>query len=366
MGIYENRIAVVQAEMGEKGVDFLMLAPTANMYYLTGIGTSPDERLQVFLLPQKGEPCFVLPEMYRNLVENAAEKWKLITWADGEDPAAPFETLLQGAGVIAVDEQMWAQQLMQITPKAKGAKLTGAAELVGAGRVHKDQEEIARMKAAGEIVDAVLPEAVGYLREGITEKEMAWVLERLCREKGAEAISFSPIVGYGPNGANPHHRPSDTPLTPNTFIVMDFGARLNHYCSDMTRTVCFGKADEEMRRVYETVLAANRMGFATARPGVSCEEVDRAVRGVIEQAGYGPYFTHRTGHGLGLDVHEDVYIVEGNSRVLEPGMSFSIEPGIYLPGRFGVRIEDIAAVTENGVISLNECTRDLEKLTKPS
>ena len=202
-------------------------------------------------------------------------------------------------------------------------------------------------------------DVIPLMKEGMTELQLAWQLERLCREHGAEGISFQPIVGFGPGGADPHHDSGDIPLQRNQMVVMDFGAKLQHYCSDITRTVCFGTATEEMRRVYDLVLQANRAAFQAAKVGVPCEAVDAAARKVIEEGGYGPYFVHRTGHGLGLDYHEEAYIVQGSTRPLGKGMVFSVEPGIYLPGRFGVRIEDLAAMGDQEAMCLNNCPREL-------
>ncbi len=356
---YGMRIAAIQKQMMAQQVSHLILGPSANLFYLTGLSPMPDERLQLLVIPAQGEPALVLPELYRTMVEEAGGGWTLYTWGDGQPPEQALQKLLAGVTKAAVDEQLWAMHLLQLLPFLQNAQLVEASQVVGEVRMHKDSQELQLLKKAAELADAVVPWVIPQLHEGITEKQVAFLIERCMREAGAEGISFRPVVGFGPGSADPHHTASDLPLQKGQMVVMDFGCKWKGYCSDMTRTICFGKATPEMRQVYEIVLAANRAGFAAAKAGTPCEQVDAAARKVITDAGYGEYFIHRTGHGLGLDDHEETYIVAGNRRPLEEGLVFSIEPGIYLPGRFGVRIEDIAAMTPEGVWCLNECPREL-------
>lgn len=356
---YGMRIAAIQKQMMAQQVSHLILGPSANLFYLTGLSPMPDERLQLLVIPAQGEPALVLPELYRTMVEEAGGGWTLYTWGDGQPPEQALQKLLAGVTKAAVDEQLWAMHLLQLLPFLQSAQLVEASQVVGEVRMHKDSQELQLLKKAAELADAVVPWVIPQLHEGITEKQVAFLIERCMREAGAEGISFRPVVGFGSGSADPHHTASDLPLQKGQMVVMDFGCKWKGYCSDMTRTICFGKATPEMRQVYEIVLAANRAGFAAAKAGTPCEQVDAAARKVITDAGYGEYFIHRTGHGLGLDDHEETYIVAGNRRPLEEGLVFSIEPGIYLPGRFGVRIEDIAAMTPEGVWCLNECPREL-------
>jgi D-alanyl-D-alanine dipeptidase len=225
-------------------------------------------------------------------------------------------------------------------------------------RAVKDANELALLRAAGEAADATFAEVVGLRFAGRREVDVAADLDRLLRDHGHERVDFT-IVGSGPNGASPHHEAGERTIEPGEDVVMDFGGVSEGYCSDITRTVFVGEPDEEQRHVYDVVRAAQQAAFDAVRPGVMAQDVDRAARAVIAEAGYGERFVHRTGHGIGLEVHEPPYIVEGDETVLRPGMTFSDEPGIYLPGRFGVRIEDQVAVTAEGAQRLNEASRDL-------
>jgi D-alanyl-D-alanine dipeptidase len=225
-------------------------------------------------------------------------------------------------------------------------------------RAVKDDEELERMAAAGAAADAAFEEIATSRFSGRTEAEIAAELARLLLAHGHERAEFT-IVASGPNGANPHHEESDRVVEEGDMVVMDFGGMKDGYGSDTTRTVHVGEPTEEEAEVYEVVRRAQQAGFEAVRPGAACQDVDRAARGVIAEAGYGEQFIHRTGHGIGLTVHEPPYIIEGETRPIEPGMCFSIEPGIYLPGRFGVRIEDIVAATAGGGRRLNDTSREL-------
>lgn len=363
--VFSRRVERVQEMMRRQGLDLLILGPTANMYYLTGLKTAADERLQALAVPAEGPPVLLLPAMYEKearakVKEGFQEGFELHAWSDGEDPLG----LLAGAlakkqGRAAVDDRMWAAHLLAVMRALPGLKFTSAAPVMMHARRVKEPEELARLKEAGTLADRVMAEVREAIRPGVAERELAFFIERRIRELGAEDVSFRPIVASGPNGANPHHVPGERRLAAGDFVVVDFGAVLKGYCSDITRTFSLGGAGAAMKEAYRAVQDANEAGFAAARAGIPCEEVDRAARAVIEAAGYGEFFIHRTGHGIGLDVHEEPYLVAGSAEPLEPGMVFSVEPGIYLPGRFGVRIEDIVAVTEDGPVRLNSFPREL-------
>jgi Xaa-Pro dipeptidase len=229
---------------------------------------------------------------------------------------------------------------------------------VGELRMRKDPDEIAQIRRAVENAQEALSAILGGLHPGMTEGEIARQLKLEILAAGAEDLSFQPIVSAGPNAANPHASPSDRALQPGDFLLFDWGLYSRGYASDITRTFPVGKMESEMRTVYDVVRRANAAGREKVRPGVTCSQVDAATRSVIDEAGYGRLFTHRTGHGLGMEIHEPPYIVAGNEQVLEVGMTFTIEPGIYLPGRNGVRIEDDIVVTEDGCESLTTMSRD--------
>jgi Xaa-Pro dipeptidase len=276
------------------------------------------------------------------------------------------DSMVAGTRSIAVGEHMPAGHALRIRAAVSGSELKLAGPAIAELRVHKAAREIDALAAAGAAIDRVQRRIGEWLHPGRTENEVAADIGAAIVAEGHQRADFV-IVGSGPNGASPHHEASDRVVQPGDVVVIDIGGPhaggetgLAGYFSDCTRTYqVAGAPDPEFAAVYEIVRRAQQAGFEAARPGVAAEQVDAAARGVIADAGYGPYFITRTGHGIGLEVHEDPYIVAGNSRPLESGMTFSIEPGIYLPGRFGVRIEDIVAVTDAGAVRLNECPRDL-------
>jgi Xaa-Pro dipeptidase len=245
---------------------------------------------------------------------------------------------------------------------APGSRLVPAGDVLAELRSCKDEHELEQMRRAIAITEAALRSTMDQVSAGMTERAVAALLKIEMLEAGAEGMSFAPLVVAGPNAASPHAGPSDRPIQPGETIVVDCGVTVGGYMADITRTFAIGPLEPELARVYEVVRAANQAGRAAAGPGVPAEQVDRAARAVIEAAGYGAYFTHRTGHGLGLEVHEPPYIVAGNERLLEAGMTFTVEPGIYLPGRGGVRIEDDVVVTPDGAESLTSFTRDFVPL----
>ncbi|HKJ26076.1 MAG TPA: aminopeptidase P family protein, partial [Anaerolineales bacterium] len=241
------------------------------------------------------------------------------------------------------------------------ARIQDAGEVVASLRMYKDESEEAAMQQAVNIAEAALKAALSQAKIGMTEKELASELVLQLLRHGSEGdLPFQPIISTGPNGANPHAFPSDRKLAAGELVVIDFGATFMGYYSDITRTFGIGELSDEQIKVHKTVQEANAAGRAAVRPGAACHDVDKAARDVIDAAGYGDFFIHRTGHGLGMETHEEPYMRAGNPMLLEPGMSFTIEPGIYLPNRFGVRIEDNVVVTADGLTSLTTYPRAIE------
>ncbi|WP_027363596.1 M24 family metallopeptidase [Desulfotruncus alcoholivorax] len=360
MDIYAKRLANVQELMLQENIDYLVLAPTTNMFYLTGLKTVADERLQVAILPARGPLTLVLPEMYRETAKKIRVSHQLLTWADNQNPVDLVRSAVTDrGGRAAIDDRMWAGHLLQIMQVFNGFQFVAAQKVMSRARVCKDEIELGLLAQSGELADAVMKEAMQEIRVGMTEKQLAFFIENKVKALGGDDISFKPIVASGPNGALPHHCPGDRKFEQGDFIVVDFGALLQGYCSDITRTFCLGKAGQESKKIYLAVKEANEAGFKAVSNGIACQDVDKAARGAINRAGYGDYFIHRTGHGIGLDYHEDPYLVEGNSAPLLPGMVFSVEPGIYLAGRMGVRIEDIVALTVDGPRRFNNFPREL-------
>ncbi|EHQ90816.1 M24 family metallopeptidase [Desulfosporosinus youngiae] len=361
MNVFKERIKRIQAIMKSQSTDYLVVAPSANFFYLTGLRTTADERLQAYLVPAEGKPVMVLPEMYREAAEDVEENsFELLTWSDGTDPVDLLLPLIKGhSALAAIDERMWAGHFLQVRKAFSGFEFTGAAKIMRQVRMIKDHNEMSLLEMAGRLTDKVMAEVLKVIKPDISEKELAFFVEGKLKEYGAEELSFKPIVASGPNTSSPHHHTSERRLIPGDLVVLDFGGLFQGYCSDMTRTFSVGKASAEIKKIYQAVKDANEAGFQAVCAGISCEKVDEAVRDTISRAGYGQYFIHRTGHGIGLDIHEDPFIVSGNQETLQTGMTFSIEPGIYIPGQYGVRIEDIVGLSENGPIRFNNFPREL-------
>ena len=283
----------------------------------------------------------------------------LTDWSDGSDPYAAAAPLLDPAGRYAISDSAWALQLLGLQDAVPGTSYVSMTKALPMLRAIKDADEIERLAAAGAAADACFLELLGVRFSGRKETEVAGDLADLLIAHGHSQVDFT-VVGSGPNGANPHHEAGDRTIEEGDMVVLDFGGLKDGYGSDTSRTVHVGEPTDEERDVHEIVRAAQQAGFEAVRPGVACQEIDRAARAVIKDAGYGEQFIHRTGHGIGLTTHEPPYMVEGEQQPLEPGMCFSIEPGIYLAGRFGVRIEDIVTVTEDGGRRFNDTPREIQ------
>jgi D-alanyl-D-alanine dipeptidase len=356
---YERRRRRAAAAVQEAGLAGFLVTPGADLAYLTGHRPPPLERLTLLILAVEREPVLVVPALEQPAAAAApgAEGVELVAWKDGDDPYEVTARLLR-AGRYAVTDQTWASHLLALDHATADCLLVAAWRSLPPLRAVKDDDEIALLRAAAEGADGAFAEVVRLPFAGRREVDIAADLDRLLRELGHERVDFT-IVGSGPNSASPHHAATDRRIEPGDAVVMDFGGVASAYCSDITRTVFVGEPDEERRRIYEVVLAAQQAAFEAVHPGATAEEIDRAARAVIAQAGFAEAFVHRTGHGIGLEVHEPPYIVEGDDTVLEAGMTFSDEPGIYLAGRFGVRIEDQVVVVPGGAERLNLATRDV-------
>ncbi|MFF8672956.1 aminopeptidase P family protein [Streptomyces sp. NPDC015242] len=358
---YRARMERAARTAAEAGLAGLLVAPGPDLVWLTGY-TPPavTERLTLLVLAAGQDPVLVVPalEAPDALRAAGAPALTLRDWTDGKDPYAATAALLDPAGRFGVSDNAWALHLLALQralPGSSWASLTDALPML---RAVKDAAELQLMAAAGAAADAAFEEIRDVPFAGRRESEVAADLDRLLRRHGHEQVDFT-IVASGPNGADPHHEAGDRVIGHGDMVVLDFGGLKDGYGSDTSRTVHVGAPTDEERRVHDVVRAAQEAGFRAVRPGAACQDVDRAARAVIAEAGYGEYFIHRTGHGIGVTTHEPPYMIEGEERPLVPGMCFSVEPGIYLPGRFGVRIEDIVTVTEDGGRRLNGTTREL-------
>ncbi|MGH3649356.1 MAG: M24 family metallopeptidase [Acidimicrobiia bacterium] len=354
---YPGRIKRLQAAMHDSGIDAALLSVGADLPYFTGYEARPSERLTVLVAPDVGEPVLFVPELEAPRV--GGEVVEVRSWGETEDPVALAAAVVPDPARVAVGDHMWSVFLTRFQKEWTTAGWIPASEITRELRIRKDPTETELLRAAAHGVDRVMSRIPLEVRfGGRTEIEVARHLMEMTIEEGHDVAEFA-IVASGPNGASPHHHAGDRVIDEGDLVVCDYGGRWGGYHSDSTRSFVVGEPSPQQVEVHAVVLGANEAGRAAVAPGVACEEIDRAARQVITGAGYGEYFIHRTGHGIGLEVHEHPYLVTGNDEKLEVGMTFSVEPGIYLPDRFGVRIEDIVVCAEDGVDSLNESPRGL-------
>jgi D-alanyl-D-alanine dipeptidase len=358
---YASRMARVVEQAVEVGLDGVLMAPGPDLVWLTGYQpTAITERLTILVLSPHTTPTLLVPALERPDAEAAigASALEMRDWTDGVDPYQVAATIMPADGRLGISDAAWSVHLLglqHVLPRARFEALGACLPML---RAVKGADELERLAAAGKAADATYLEIVNLPFEGRLETEVAADLARLLRKHGHEQVDFT-VVGSGPNGANPHHEAGDRTIQRGDAVVLDFGGLMYGYGSDTTRTVTIGEPAQEVREVHDIVRRAQQAAFEAVRPGVPCEEIDRVARAVIAEAGYGAQFIHRTGHGIGVTTHEPPYIVDGEQQALRPGMCFSIEPGIYLSGRFGVRIEDIVAVTDTGGRRLNNTDRHL-------
>lgn len=364
---FHDRLARAAASAAEAGIDALLITPGADLRYLVGYQALPLERLTCLAIPATGEPFLVVPALERAAAEasGATDHVSLATHGETEDAfqlvARRLADALGGSPrSIGVSDRMWAQQVVRFTDTIGGATLSLAGDVLRPLRLRKLPDEVDALRVAAAAIDRVHSRMGEWLRPGRTEAAVARDIGEAILVEGHTSVNFV-IVGSGPNGASPHHHVSDRVIEPGDPVVIDIGGTMaDGYCSDCTRTYVAGEQPpSDFADYYEVLLAAQRASCAHVRPGVTAHSVDAAARQVIADAGYGELFIHRTGHGIGLEEHEEPWIVEGSQVVLEPGMCFSIEPGVYLPGRHGARIEDIVVVTDDGVERLDTIEREL-------
>lgn len=341
----------------------LAVVPGANLFYLLGLTIHASERLALALIPQDGEIRMVLPALEQpRAAQEARVPLRFYPWQDAEGYGTALQQCAHDSGVGGrLGIEYTAMRVMELRALEAIATIQAedATELLAELRMVKRAEELDLMRAAARAVEIALHVAIDAIRPSVTEREIAEMWERAMRDAGSEGRAFSTIVASGPNSANPHHTTGDRQLQPGDLVILDGGASVGGYLSDITRTVAVGELSDEARRIYDVVRAANAAGVAAARPGVTGAEVDAAARGVIEAAGYGQYFVHRTGHGLGIESHEPPYMHAASTTPLASGTTFTVEPGVYVPGLGGVRIEDDVVLTVNGVESLTTFPREL-------
>lgn len=352
--IYLDRLARVRSAMADLGVDVLLLSVGHDLPYLTGYYAMPLERLTMLVVPRDADATMIVPRLEAPRVVDQPGVFDLRPWEETEDPTAIVAGLVDGARSIAVGDQMWARFLVELLPLLPGAAFRRAVDVVGPLRMVKDAAEIDALAAAGASVDLIAAQlqAGEIPLVGRTEAEVSTDLGARIVAGGHDKVNFA-IVAAGENAASPHHHAGSRVIREGEIVLFDFGGTMAGYCSDTTRCVYTGDIAPDVAEAYEVLHTAQQAAVAAATIGTPCEEVDRAARRIIADAGYGDYFVHRTGHGIGMEEHEDPYIVEGNTRPLTAGHAFSIEPGIYIPGRWGMRLEDIVVAAAGGPLAVN-------------
>jgi Xaa-Pro aminopeptidase len=356
-----GRLALAAEAAAGAGLGALLLTPGPDLRYLSGYDTHPSERLTCLAVPAQGPPFLVVPRLeYASAQASPAGGMDLeiLIWDETDDPFRLVAGRLPGITSVGLAGQMWAMMVLRFRDALPGARQAIAGAALRGLRMRKSPAEVAALREAGAAIDRVHERVPGWLRPGRTERQVAVDVAGEIVAQGHARVDFV-VVGSGPNAAKPHHLPSDRVLALGDAVVVDIGGTMpSGYCSDCTRTYVLGAPPPELASYYAVLKDAQEAACAAVRPGVSAESVDAVARDAITAAGQGEYFTHRTGHGIGLETHEDPYIVAGNAEALEPGMAFSVEPGIY-PGPHGARIEDIVVCTPAGYERLNNVRRDL-------
>jgi Xaa-Pro dipeptidase len=361
-----SRLEKLTASLQASNLDAVILNPGPTLKYLTGLTFHLMERPVVLFVAPGKDPVLVLPELELPKVDLFPYKVQGISY--GENPAEWDDAFRKAAQALGVDgkrigvepRQLRLLEFRHVKSGAPEAEFPDASDVLADLRLRKDKAEVDAMRKAVKIAQDALEATIPQIKIGMTEREVASELVMQLLKQGSEPeLPFAPIISAGPNSANPHASPSDRKLQVGDLLVVDWGAAYDGYISDLTRTFAVGEVDAECQKIHKVVQEANAAGRAAAKPGVPCAAVDIAARAVIESAGYGKYFTHRTGHGIGMEGHEAPYMRGDNMQILEPGMAFTVEPGIYLPDRNGVRIEDNLVITTNGAESLSDMPREV-------
>ncbi len=354
------RMARVRSAMADAGVDALLVSLGADLPWLTGYEAMPLERLTMLVVPADERATLLVPELEAPRVEEVPDVFALAPWSEGADPLDAVASLVGSRSRLAVGDRTWATFLVGLQARLDDRTWGIASEVTGPIRAVKDAAEIEALAAASASADRVAAQLLGgdIRLVGRTEAEVSADIGRRLVDEGHQRVNFA-IVGSGPNSASPHHGAGARRIQPGEPVVCDFGGTQDGYCSDMTRTVFTGEPTAEFRDLYTLLQAAQADAVTAATVGTSCEAVDLVARRIISAGGYGERFIHRTGHGIGLEEHEDPYIVGGNTTALVAGHAFSVEPGIYLTGHTGARIEDIVVATDDGPRPLNLADHDL-------
>ena len=354
--LHRQRLDRLSQALKEEGLTQMIVSDPLAIWYFTGVDVQPGERLFALYARADGGHKLILNKLFTVACTGLPEVWM----TDTDDTVGILAQAVDPSADMGIDKNWPARFLLALMERNPGVRYVNSSGCVDRIRAVKDEDEQEKMRAASRINDACMEAAAAYLREGLTEKEVSEYVSKLYRDAGCEGLSFGTIVSFGAHAADPHHEPDNTALKKGDCIVIDMGCRKDRYCSDMTRTFYFQRASEEHRRIYDIVRSANETAISKIRPGIPLCELDKTARDLITEQGYGPFFTHRLGHFIGLGEHEFGDVSSVNTQKAEPGMIFSIEPGIYLAGDTGVRVEDLVLVTEDGCEVLNHDSKEFE------
>ena len=359
----KKRLSKLTNILLEQGIDGCLLGPTEDLEYIAGIKPFADERFKGLFAFSDGSWFFISPELYyEDFRKTLGEEAHMYVWSDNEGVFSVFKKAakdykLEGK-IIAINDGIRAIDLLDMQKVMKSNFINGD-KMLEQLRIIKEEEEIKCLAKAAEIADKTFEEVIKYIKPGITEKDISDKIKELLIDFGGEGLSFEPIVASGPNSSMPHYNDDKRVIEEQDLIILDYGCTYKGYCSDISRTVFVGEPTEEQKKIYEIVLRANKEAEKKVREGITAGEIDKTARKIIADEGYGEYFICRTGHGIGLAVHEAPYIKAGNEEVLKTGMAFSVEPGIYIPNKFGMRVEDIVIVDGEGSIILNKANKNI-------
>ena len=355
--MFEERVSRVLHNMEEMGLEQMIISDPPSVFYLTGRWILPNERLLALYLNKNGNNKLFINKLFTVDGDIGIEK----VWFSDTDPACRMiANCTDHEKPLGIDKKMAARFLLKLMKLGAGSSYKNASECVDGARRIKDGEEKEKMILASRLNDEAMGRFRGLIKEGVTELEVAAGMCAIYKELGTEGPSFGPLVSFGANAAIGHHKPDGTVLKDGDCVLFDVGCKKDSYCSDMTRTFFYKSASEKGREVYEIVKKANLAAQAAMKPGMKFCEIDKVARDIITEAGYGPYFTHRLGHCIGIEVHDAGDVSSANQDVVQEGMIFSCEPGIYLPGELGVRIEDLMLITADGAVSLNRDSKEME------
>lgn len=357
---YLARLDRARAEMAVHGVDAMILSLGQDMPYLMGYLAMPLERLTMLVVPRHGEASLIIPRLEAPRVHEMSDVFTMVPWNETEDPVAIAHRLLGSAQTIAVGDQMWSRFLVDLLVHRPTAKYVRSVTVMEALRSRKDAAELAALIAAGAAADRVAAQlhAGDIPLVGRTEAEVSADISARLIAEGHQKVNFA-IVAAGENAASPHHHAGDRVIRHGEIVLCDFGGTMDGYCSDITRCVHIGEPPKDIADAYAVLMKAQAAGVSAGVLGSTCENVDAVTRAIIDAAGYGEYFVHRTGHGIGMEEHEDPYMVSGNATPIAVGHAYSVEPGIYVPGKWGMRLEDIVVVTDNGPAPVNHTNHEL-------